>query len=271
MFRLDPGDPATTKLYATRFGAPPAAQRIDLTADNSAMEGQQKQGFGLGPEVGVPADALSFPDLGRDRRRRHRGRDAFRQRPGQPARLHRRAGLRRRFDWHGADLAAYVEDTVNTLSVLLWSGYTPAPEPTWMDDIRPILRQYADLYPVMRSVLDLDDYHSVVENKLSLQVRVRPRRSRTRTTCRSCATSRRPSAARCSAGSDRTTRVTCARTRSRTCSARSSRRSNSSTRRSRRICSRSSRSRTAATVRSPRSSAASCSRRCSTWRWPATC
>jgi hypothetical protein len=169
VFRLDPGVPATTKLCATRFGSPAVGQRIDLTADNSAMEAQQKQGFGLGPQVGTPADALSFPDsvvIGEDGSAEVTlsGRD-----PGNPRGYIDGQVYGIRFDWHGADLVQYVEDTVNTLSVLLWSGYTPASNLTWMDDIRPILRQYADLYPVMRSVLDLDDYHSVLENKLSLQ------------------------------------------------------------------------------------------------------
>jgi len=169
VFRLDPGVPATTKLYATRFGAPASGQRIDLTADNSAMEGQQKQGFGLGPQVGTPTDVLSFPDsvvIGEDGSAEVTlsGSD-----PGNPREYIDGQLYGIRFDWHGADLGAYVEDTVNTLSVLLWSGYTPASKLTWMDDIRPILSQYADLYPVMRSVLDLDDYHSVLASKLSLQ------------------------------------------------------------------------------------------------------
>jgi hypothetical protein len=38
------------------------------------------------------------------------------------------------------------------------------PPPTWLGSIEPILRQYANLYPVMERFLDLGSYESVCEN-----------------------------------------------------------------------------------------------------------
>src|SRR5205823_4594017 len=152
----------STTLYATRFGAPAAGQQIDLTADNSVMEGQVKQGVGQGPPVGVPAGVLGFPKsvtIGDDGAAdvTLEGSD-----PGNPRAYIDGQVYGVRMDWHGVDLSAYTPDTMNTLSALVWGAYQPNPELTWMDDIRPILQQYADLYPVMRRVLDLDDYHSVL-------------------------------------------------------------------------------------------------------------
>src|SRR5262249_13008110 len=40
-------------------------------------------------------------------------------------------------------------------------GFAPHEPPTWHSDVEPVLRQYANLYPVMRDFLDLGDYESV--------------------------------------------------------------------------------------------------------------
>jgi hypothetical protein len=40
-----------------------------------------------------------------------------------------------------------------------------APEhPTWVRDVQPVLQQYANLYPVMRSILDLGNYNHVLQH-----------------------------------------------------------------------------------------------------------
>jgi hypothetical protein len=59
------------------------------------------------------------------------------------------------------------ENPLNFVSILLWSGFAPkVPNaPTWYDDLQPIFRQYANLYPVMNRFLDLGDYDSVVANQ----------------------------------------------------------------------------------------------------------
>jgi hypothetical protein len=169
VFRLDPGVPDTTTLYATRFGVPAADQRIDLVVDNTVMEQQQTQGVGHGTPVGVPDGVLEFPDhvttgpLGTAEVTLE-GSDPGNARGYIDGQVY---GVR--FDWDGADLSAYAPDTMSLLSVLLWTAYEVPDEPTWMDDVHPILHQYAELYPVMRRVLDLDDYHSVVSNADSLQ------------------------------------------------------------------------------------------------------
>jgi hypothetical protein len=43
------------------------------------------------------------------------------------------------------------------LSVLVWDDFTPDMPPTWLGSIRPILTQYANLYPIMANFINLGD------------------------------------------------------------------------------------------------------------------
>jgi hypothetical protein len=51
------------------------------------------------------------------------------------------------------------------LSPLVWSGYAAPDEPDRESDVRPILLQYADLYPVMRPIVELSSSESVVAKR----------------------------------------------------------------------------------------------------------
>ena len=53
----------------------------------------------------------------------------------------------------------------DTISILLFDSVKLTGSPTWWNDVQPILQQYANLYPIMRKVLDLDDYTSVIAHK----------------------------------------------------------------------------------------------------------
>lgn len=170
VFRLDPGAPQTTTLYARAFGAPASGQVIDLVVDNSAMEGQVQQGAVPGPEVGKPAGAVAFPPsvtTGPDGTAEVElvGAD-----PGNPRKYIDGQVYGVRYDWRGADLSAFAPETTNVLSVLLWSGFATGGAPTWIDHVEPVFYQYARLYPVMARVLDLTSYESCLEHLLSLQV-----------------------------------------------------------------------------------------------------
>lgn len=55
------------------------------------------------------------------------------------------------------------------LNVLVWDEYKEPADIAWIPDVKPILQQYANLYPVMRDVLDLANYHDVVKYKHRLQ------------------------------------------------------------------------------------------------------
>jgi hypothetical protein len=49
-----------------------------------------------------------------------------------------------------------------SLNILVHDGYDAPDSPSWTGDVQPIFQQYANLYPVMREVFDLANYHHVV-------------------------------------------------------------------------------------------------------------
>jgi hypothetical protein len=61
-----------------------------------------------------------------------------------------------------------VGNSSQILNALVFSGYEVPAEPDWMCDVQPIFQQYANLYPVMRPIVDLSDYASVVSRQAAL-------------------------------------------------------------------------------------------------------
>ena len=62
-----------------------------------------------------------------------------------------------------------VQNGSQMLSALVWSGYEIPDRPTWLRDVQPILAQYANLYPVMKPIVDLGNYSSVVSRRAILR------------------------------------------------------------------------------------------------------
>jgi hypothetical protein len=56
-------------------------------------------------------------------------------------------------------------NTWNFISVLVWSDLAMPSAPTWLDHVQQIFKQYARLYPVMKDIVQLDNYDDVVANK----------------------------------------------------------------------------------------------------------
>jgi rubrerythrin len=180
VFRIYPGGSSAgsegiseTTFYATRFGKPaedvdiavwhleqvppvPATAVADLPVDRTAgTEGESMA-------QRVPVTSASEPVLIFDSRVRtdSSGRAALRltaRDPGHP-RPHIDGQVYTVFYSWGQGGAR----EQGQLSVLVWSHY-PVPEKVdWITDIQPIFQQYANLYPVMRNILDLSNYHHVV-------------------------------------------------------------------------------------------------------------
>lgn len=62
---------------------------------------------------------------------------------------------------------------LNSLFVILvWDQYTlKGVEPTWLDDVLPIFKQYANLYPVMtQNFVDLGNYYEVVKRRKTIKM-----------------------------------------------------------------------------------------------------
>ena len=56
--------------------------------------------------------------------------------------------------------------------ILVWDQYTlKGVEPTWLDDVFPIFKQYANLYPVMtQNFVDLGNYYEVVGRRKTIKM-----------------------------------------------------------------------------------------------------
>jgi hypothetical protein len=164
VFRLNPGDEADVDLYATRFGWPCGGAGVLIVP----VPGQLQPGV-LAPPTATPAEAIGYDTrLVTD----ETGRARLTLRASDPGRP------RRYIDGQVYALYPVLEETLgpvlgaghtrpypfnqwNFISVRAWSGFAPGEPPTWYADIEPILRQYANLYPVMRDFLDLSDYDAV--------------------------------------------------------------------------------------------------------------
>ncbi|HEX8600742.1 MAG TPA: hypothetical protein VF952_19770 [Chloroflexia bacterium] len=157
VFRLDPGESAEVNLAATRFGQPVAAgTNVNLSFYNDQLQG----GRGL-PTPGVPATALTFDasvPTGPDGVATATVQASD---PGNP-----RGYIDGQVYGIRPTLGGVADDANpwNFISLLVWDAFTSDEPPTWWGSLQPIFQQYANLYPVMGTFLNLADYDSVCEN-----------------------------------------------------------------------------------------------------------
>jgi hypothetical protein len=165
VYRLSANESANVTLHATQFGQPLPNAKLDVDVDLSGLQA------GAGdPQVGNPADGVSLPaSVITDA-------SGIAQLPLAVAAIDRPRdyidgqvyGIG--YSVAGSDPAdgAYA-NPANFVSVLVWSDYRAPAEPTWKQDVEPILGEYAQVYPVMKAFVDLADYDSVVANKDALE------------------------------------------------------------------------------------------------------
>ncbi len=171
VFRLNPGDKAVTVYYATTFGRRAAGQKISLGYDATIMTMQAGQGPLAGPQVvGLPTSALTFPPSIITRKDGTAELPLEASDPGCP---------RGYIDGQvygvsyalgdSPPAAGSVWNSSRLVNVLVWSVFKAPERPTWLRDVRPILQQYANLYPVMRPIVDLDNYASLIAKRTILK------------------------------------------------------------------------------------------------------
>lgn len=171
-------------LYATKFGHPAAGELITLSHNNAPAQGQRIQGVGVGPLPATPINVLkaripeeyavknSEPDLqllAPTMRTDEHGKAIFTLHaddPGNPRVYIDGQVYGVGYDW----VKATNMNSNNFVSVLVFDAYACPDEPTWDDDVGAILQQYANLYPVMKNVLDLGDYESVIKHAEALKL-----------------------------------------------------------------------------------------------------
>jgi hypothetical protein len=166
VFRLDPGETADVRVVASRYGKPYAGAGIVLDFDDSQLQGGDGD-----PPVGTPQSALSFPE--------HATTDGAgvatftltASDPGNPRGYidGQVYGVRPMLDGALALGPNYPTNPWDYVSVHVYDAFDVA-DPQWFPDLQPIFDQYANLYPVMRRIVDLSSYDSVCANRMSLQM-----------------------------------------------------------------------------------------------------
>jgi hypothetical protein len=172
VFRMEADSKAEVEFYATTFGKPAANLEIKLKHNSSLMEQQVLQdNLQLaGPPVGTPTSALKFEktiSTGKNGKARA---TLTAKDPGNPRDYIDGQVYGIQYTWDGISAKEYNANGTNMLSLLIFDSYKIKGDPTWVRDIQPILVQYANLYPVMSKILNLNSYHNVVERKLAMQL-----------------------------------------------------------------------------------------------------
>jgi hypothetical protein len=154
VFRLNPGDSAGVRIYATLFGRAYANARVICVLDPSQLQGTIPQG-----PVDFPARILT---------------DANGVAP-LPIRVSDPGNPRQYIDGQVYGIRPILEDTFaygvnypfnpwDFVSLLVFDSFDAGDPPTWYGSLQPVFQQYANLYPVMSHFLDLADYDSVCAN-----------------------------------------------------------------------------------------------------------
>ena len=163
VYRMSPDDTVEIPVYAMQFGKPLAGVGVSFQLDSSQLQAQVGN-------VAVPEDALTFNPTAVTDSNGLAVLTLHTRDPGTPRFFNNGTdygidgqvyGVRPAF----SDAQTYngPVNQWNFISILLWSGFTPANPVTWTD-LQPIFQQYANLYPVMNRFLDLGNYDAVVKN-----------------------------------------------------------------------------------------------------------
>jgi hypothetical protein len=166
VFRMSANDPANVTLRASKFGKPLPNAKIALSLDPSGLQRGASD-----HDVGVPANGLSFPaSVTTDAQ----GVASFTLKAGSIGTPRNYIdgqvyGVRYTLTQSDPNAGGYFNFS-DFISVLLWTNYAIPSGPTWVHDVEPILKEYEGLYPVMRDIVTLGNYDSVVANKSAVQM-----------------------------------------------------------------------------------------------------
>lgn len=170
-FRKNPGDLAQVELLATKFGKPLPGARVRLDPCNC------ENIFSGGPEVGQPAlDVPSYLTTDKNGRATLdiEAKDPKNNRSLIDGQLY---PFIYSLDGQNKNCSHMCKNNalmlLNSLVVVLvFDEYKlKGVEPTWLDDVYPIFKQYANLYPVMsKNFVDLGNYYDVINHKKAIKM-----------------------------------------------------------------------------------------------------
>jgi hypothetical protein len=156
--RVEAGEVLTTRVHVTRYGRPGARVEVVPTVLPPSAE----------PLTGTPPTAFTVlrPD-----RTNADGQTTLRVRcsdPGTPRGYIDGQLYQMMLGIQGAgDLR---QSPFEPITALVFDHYEIPANPTWLDDVQPILKQYANLYPIMsQRLVRLDEYEAVREHRAILQ------------------------------------------------------------------------------------------------------
>ena len=170
-FRKNPGDLAHVQLLATKFGKPLTGGHIKIDPCNCDNI------FSGGPKVGQPAfpvtshlstdeNGIATLDI--------EAKDPKNNRSFIDGQLY---PFMYSIESQNKNCSNMCENNtlmlLNSLVVILvWDQYKPkGVEPTWLDDVYPIFKQYANLYPVMtENFVDLGNYYDVINHRKAIKM-----------------------------------------------------------------------------------------------------
>ena len=170
-FRKNPGEIASVQLLTTKFGAPLRGERVSVEPCGC------DEIFSGGPKVGQPP-LSDPPDLITDENGVAmldiEAKDPKNNRSFIDGQIY---PFFYSVVGQGKSCSKMCETNplmlLNSLFVILvWDQYTlKGVEPTWLDDVFPIFKQYANLYPVMtQNFVDLGNYYEVVERRKTIKM-----------------------------------------------------------------------------------------------------
>ncbi|MEA2338166.1 MAG: hypothetical protein QOE82_2173 [Thermoanaerobaculia bacterium] len=154
VFRLNPGERGYVPMWANIFEVPAAGAEIFLYPYPNMLQ------LAPGAPVGTPSDAVSYPaSVTTD----SNGKASFTihtSDPGNP-----RGFIDGQVYGIGFTWAQDVTPDPNAyISVHVFQQVPVPSEPTWWQDVYPILNQYSRLYPSMQARIKLNDYQAVVNS-----------------------------------------------------------------------------------------------------------
>lgn len=168
--RLQPKQPGSFTLYASKFGKP-FQGTVAFSSNTGAMGGTGAGNQPLNPpvptpDIATPADAITYPaqvQCGAD------GKAILQCSVDLSKQPRPRGYIDGQLYGIGYQLtvqpAATITNFWNFISILAFSPFDAPKSPTWSTDIAPILTQYGHLYPIMsKHLVDLGDYDSVVKH-----------------------------------------------------------------------------------------------------------
>lgn len=164
VFRLEPGGTGEVTLWANTFQTPAASVSIALAPQNTWLINQQSGG----PAPAMPPNGCTFPatvttDANGKATFTLTAADPQNPRGPIPGQVY---GVGWTWD---LDL---IPDQWNFLSVKVFDTIAVPDQPTWWNDVYPILAQYAYLYPAMQAIFNLNDYAAVVKNATQIIARL---------------------------------------------------------------------------------------------------